>query len=694
MSSAPISPFAAQWLLAGLAAFGTLLVLWPRAWENRSGKKWVPFVLAIALLASFGFWVFVNDPTTAFKLAHDDYLPFLWPIAIFWVLLALAWRFLWRHAVWKEWKRNKREPRLTATTIDLPDESTRSSATMPWCSMPTDKDGRLDRARDTASRSTDFRFATYALSAFLLLLLFWALPMELDPKMAEIAGAPLWTQPAEASIAAGDASEELKREALLAGARMLAQKPPQKAPAALAEALLWAEHGKAIEEIKMRIEQGDNWFHRKFIMIGGLVVAFLTALGSDLFKTSTGTREQHAEESAGHSRPSELDRRFGDIMRSNAACSLLALATAVAVGIDIQTKTSDTVVQQIALWIKHYVEPAFVGYPDAHVKISEQNRADLRLLAEKVAQPPRAIQNQLDQAGQPAAGENPEGEPKPSPPAMSPEDIRINGGGGLVPYERFLRLEGKGMHTDPISKLLFHPHGYFLTWAIYLLYLTSFHKICFRASNLAPARLPITQQRIAVAAFALVHFCLAAFAVITHSAPSAFWLSLGGIPVRGDWSGLIFLIPWAMLVAIHRPYWKVLVTGSRRNERDLRCKVMFDPIYSDGWICFTMTRVPPAGRELEAMAEDEKEFVLIEFKSRDAEKAPTTPTIERKKLEAWTFLGIAADNHLAVSVERFDETPKGYIFRAATITSDGEIGSWTVKEPESLAEYEKRQAPA
>src|SRR3712207_5661276 len=55
------------------------------------------------------------------------------------------------------------------------------------------------------------------------------------------------------------------------------------APPAPVEGLLLelakTEHQKAIDEIKLRMEQEDTWFHYKFIFVGGMVAFFLGYLG-------------------------------------------------------------------------------------------------------------------------------------------------------------------------------------------------------------------------------------------------------------------------------------------------------------------------------------------------------------------------------------------------------------------------------
>jgi hypothetical protein len=304
-----------------------------------------------------------------------------------------------------------------------------------------------------------YRFAAYGASGLLLLVLFCALPLSLR----DVKNSP------RLNIAT------------LGNTAQLGWQP------AAAQFLL-DEHKKATDEIKLRIEHGDAWFYRKFVMIGGLLAAFIAALSSKAFDAmypSPGA--------------DPLQQRYDYLVNSNATCTVLALAMAVAVSIDIHTKVSDSAVHQIALWITHYVEPAFLG------------------------------------------------------------DQKIG-------YETYLRGPG-GQHDNPLMTFVLRPYGYFLTWAIYLLYLTCFYKVCSRARKTrteGELGLSDSQQRLALVGFLLVHFCLGAFAVVSHSAPPAYDLHLffhlsPGEPGYENWTfagdkcGWRFLIPFGGLVALHLP---------------------------------------------------------------------------------------------------------------------------------------------
>ena len=485
------------------------------------------------------------------------------------------------------------------------------------------------------ARDYRFRFVVQVFSGFLLLLLFWALPVKLADTL-------------EARVEQGLPVSGLSKE--------------DGSPTPKAQFLL-AEHQKATSEIEKRIQQGDDWFHRKFLMIGGLVVAFLTALASDTFKRF-GRAEFHAKgtaetEAPGYTASDDTDRRFSDIMRSNAACSLLALATAVAVSIDIQTGVSDTVVQQIALWLQHHVESVV-----PHVSTTKENTT-----TKKTTEGHAAAGNET--AGNDTAEKAKARHPMVAQPTSSsvPE--------GPVHYESYLRLPGMSMHTDPVTKLLFHPHGYFLTWAIYLMYLTSFQKVCFRA-DLAkkPRYLSLTQARLAVAAFGLVHFCLAAFTVIRHSAPKAFYLQIGEWWVRGDVCGWLFLAPWCLLVAIHRPYWWALGRAAFRNEREDRakptiCAADAPEVVEGVWKVHVEPDYEAKGDGTGPDAADDAAFTFLEYGWRKDSEDPAE----------WKFAAIIPRrkvNAIFVTIPELD-TDKGkeLVFRATYINTDGERGHWS-----------------
>jgi hypothetical protein len=406
-------------------------------------------------------------------------------------------------------------------------------------------------------------------------------------------------------------------------------------------------------------------------------------------------------------------------MRSNAACSLLALATAVAVSIDIQTGTSDTVVQQIALWIRHHVEPAF-PYPTAGTKAQRAAAEKMRAAAEKTriakdakgaaakkmdaakqteiaakqmgAANDAAIKQAAGEALRAAAGAQREAEKEMRDAenaagvaaalihaAERAQRVAANNAAeelprGPVRYEHYLRLPSMGMHTDPVAKLLFHPHGYFLTWAIYLMYLTSFQKVCFRADiSKKPRYLSLTQARLGLAGFALVHFCMAAFTVIRHSAPSAFYLQIGPWWVRGDVCGWLFLAPWFLLVAVHWPYWRTIKRAAFRDERNDRATPrigLFKKTLADQWEIQVEAEHAGGGKTVDAA--DDAGFTFLQYGWQDGEG----------KVEHWNFAAtVPRRSPQTICVQIAQRTDGKLVLRAAYINTDGERGDWSERIP-------------
>jgi hypothetical protein len=237
--------------------------------------------------------------------------------------------------------------------------------------------------------------------------------------------------------------------------------------------LLMAEHTKVTDEIKMRIEEENELFRYKFALLGGLLLAFLIHIArSDAKENTDGP-----------------DERIAKLMNSCATCVVLALAFAIAVTIDLHIRTATVVINQFALWIRHYVEPAFLQDP-------------------------------------------------------------------LVGYEGYLRpkpLAHGGMGNDYIYGFMYWPPLHFMTWVIYLVYLIVLQNVCLHRGR---------WRELILASFALVHFSLAAFAWMGHTAPSTFQFKIFGWPVSGLKCGPLYLLPWLFLLVINSSYVKLLFSSA------------------------------------------------------------------------------------------------------------------------------------
>jgi hypothetical protein len=105
--------------------------------------------------------------------------------------------------------------------------------------------------------------------------------------------------------------------------------------------LIFEEEIKKVnEEIKMRIDQEDHWYDYKFLIVGGLLAAFIG-------KFAIGDK--------GDKTPEEQLR---GLLGSNATCLAMALACVLAFAVDIHVRHNMTVTNQLGNWLAYYAEPA------------------------------------------------------------------------------------------------------------------------------------------------------------------------------------------------------------------------------------------------------------------------------------------------------------------------------------------------
>ena len=97
--------------------------------------------------------------------------------------------------------------------------------------------------------------------------------------------------------------------------------------------LLELEVKKAFDEIQARIGHIDNWFHWKFILVGGVMLAFLT----------------------GH--PGGLKGPLHETVKSPAVALLLASSCVIAFAADIHIRIEGAMTGMLGRWISDYVEP-------------------------------------------------------------------------------------------------------------------------------------------------------------------------------------------------------------------------------------------------------------------------------------------------------------------------------------------------
>jgi hypothetical protein len=104
--------------------------------------------------------------------------------------------------------------------------------------------------------------------------------------------------------------------------------------------ILEEEVKKVNEEIKMRIDQEDHWYDYKFLIVGGLLAAFIG---------------RFAIKSKSDKTPEEQLR---GLLGSNATCLAMALACVLAFAVDIHVRHNMTVTNQLGNWLAYYAEPA------------------------------------------------------------------------------------------------------------------------------------------------------------------------------------------------------------------------------------------------------------------------------------------------------------------------------------------------
>jgi hypothetical protein len=108
--------------------------------------------------------------------------------------------------------------------------------------------------------------------------------------------------------------------------------------------LIKAEHQKAIDEIKLRLEHQDSWYHYKFLILGGVLAIFLGQTGL--------SRERN-------SAPVDRYRKLKRILTADSNYAILVIACVIALVIDMHIRSNMFGMQTIGLWIANYVEPSY-----------------------------------------------------------------------------------------------------------------------------------------------------------------------------------------------------------------------------------------------------------------------------------------------------------------------------------------------
>jgi len=265
------------------------------------------------------------------------------------------------------------------------------------------------------------------------------------------------------------------------------------------------ENKKAVEEIKNRDLEEDSWFHNKFILVGGLLAATMGYIG---FGVPGGP--QSPQESPGE--------RLTTLSKSQSTAVILALATVLALGVDMHVRGNTCETDQLGLWIRYYVEPvAFHAKPEPDVSESflKNVRGWEEFLRESV----------------------------PPSPTAQPKKKSVN----------WESSEGAGLHSDELQSLFYDPHIHFLTVFVYVLYLAVFQTFaCRRGTGSAS-----DEHIIPTICFAVVQVSFFAFAWIAHSAPQMFKIKVLPFSLAYEAGYLVplhYLVPCLALVIPNIPY--------------------------------------------------------------------------------------------------------------------------------------------
>lgn len=269
--------------------------------------------------------------------------------------------------------------------------------------------------------------------------------------------------------------------------------------------LINTEHHQALDEIKLRIEHDDEWFHIKFLLIGGLFTLFGTLLVLERIEIGREKSEHRKGVRValfswlGRARSSIRQHVFGfeEMLSNPITASIFGIVVVIAVNIDLHVRTSYMVVHQLANWILTRVDP-----------VLNCNKSVYSSLCEKST---------------------------------------------YMPWENFLRIStpgSKGMHEDFLWNLFYTPHIHYSTWMIYMIYLLLLFWLC-RCGTLGQRKGPVMTT---IVLFVFVHLALGVFAFVGHAAPASFHEKLLvpylDVWISGEKAGYVFLIVWVIMCVL------------------------------------------------------------------------------------------------------------------------------------------------
>nr|VFK07774.1 MAG: hypothetical protein BECKLPF1236A_GA0070988_1001113 [Candidatus Kentron sp. LPFa]VFK28687.1 MAG: hypothetical protein BECKLPF1236C_GA0070990_1007112 [Candidatus Kentron sp. LPFa] len=233
--------------------------------------------------------------------------------------------------------------------------------------------------------------------------------------------------------------------------------------------VLMEEHKKVTQEIKMRQEWEDDWFHNKFLLAGILILGFVAYVLMPF----------EWESLKPGNKPNPQTRLISDgvylkpeLIFNTPTCLTLALACAISLIIDIHIRTHISAAAQAGLWIKYHVEDTFLGSNKCYPELKGWETF---------------LRNSCEN--------------------------EHNGEGCK-----------KGMNTDAFYRFLW-PHLHVLTWLIYIIYMTLLFRV-WRESKIDEGKISKSKinerKKILGFGFFLVHFPIVMFAWVGHTFPSMF----------------------------------------------------------------------------------------------------------------------------------------------------------------------------
>jgi hypothetical protein len=216
------------------------------------------------------------------------------------------------------------------------------------------------------------------------------------------------------------------------------------------------------------------------------------------------------------------EERLMTLSKSPSTAIILALASVLALGIDMHVRGNACETVQIGLWIRYYVEPVLL-----HAK-SDGNSANS--LPENFY----GWEEFLRAKGEPASSTQ----------------------GQDYPTKRTVywdRSAGSGKHSGELWNLFYTPHIHFLTVFVYVLYLVVFQTF----APLTERDERHTRRDMSIICFIVVQASFFAFAGIAHSAPEMFELRvLPFVPAyeAGYLAPLHYFVPCLALILLNLPY--------------------------------------------------------------------------------------------------------------------------------------------